>query len=1722
MNEATSSEALDRLCLDYGIAIEYTDIWGQRHRASTETKRALLGAMGRAADTEAELACASEQQETRPWPRVLPPAQVVRGTNSPVTIPVTMPASRTDSSYAWRLTLESGENFAGALRPADLEVRARRLVDGEPFVQCAFALPRAPALGYHHFEIEGPDYYRIGMALIVAPARCYQPAVFAEGGRAWGFVVQLYAVRSERNWGIGDFTDLKALIEHSAANGATLLGLNPLCALFPQNPEHCSPYSPSSRLFLNVLYLDVEAIDDLAECQAALALVEGPRFQARLQALRAAELVDYGQIAAVKLEVLELLYRHFQDHHLSRVTERAQVFQAFQQERGEALRQHALFEALQEHFHRDDPTVWGWPVWPEAFHAPDSPAVATFYAAERARVEFYQYLQWQAELQLGAVGLRSLELGLGIGTYQDLPLAADRGGAETWANQQCLSLDARIGAPPDHWNLMGQDWGFPPFIPERLIQAAYTPFIAILRANMRYAGALRLDHVMGLMRLFWIPPGQTPREGTYVSYPLSDLLAIVALESHRNRCLVIGEDLGTVPDEVREAMREHGVLSYHALYFEKERDGSFIAPGDFPRQALVTPTTHDLPTLRGYWLGQDLDLRDRLDLCPSREMREEQIVSRAQDRARLLCALEREKLLPVEASVHPVSLPDMSPEFARAVHVYLARSPAQVMVIAVEDVFGQIDQVNLPGTTDRYPNWRRKLSVDLKEWAAEPRMRALLEAMRQERPTAGQPVCAAEPGPLPIALKIPRATYRLQFNRDFTFAHAAELVPYLHGLGISHCYASPYLKARPGSPHGYDIIDHNALNPEIGTPEEFERFVEALHRHGMGQILDLVPNHMGVGSDNAWWLDVLENGPASYYAKFFDIDWEPITAESHGKLLLPILDDQYGVALEKGELKLAFDPGQGSFSLFYFRHRFPIDPCDYPRILDDQHQRLAGRLGHDARALLEYQSLITAFQHLPGRTETQDEQRTERKRDKEIHKQHLAALCRRYPEIAWFIDETVRELNGAVDYPETFDRLDRLIETQAYRLADWRVASDEINYRRFFDINELAGLRMEDEEVFEATHRLVFGLIARGQIDGVRIDHPDGLYDPKQYLERLQARFISAGVTNAEQGADSTTPPPLYVVIEKILASYEGLVEDWPVYGTTGYRFANLVNGLFVDVSAEGKMDSIYTSFVQGPIDFDELLYGIKKLIMTRSLASERNVLARHLSRMAQANRRTRDFTLSNLRDALTEITACFPVYRTYVAGEVAPADRRYIDWAVSMAKKRGLLTDLSIYDFIRALLLGAADEDRPQAFASAAKVFTMKFQQFTGPVMAKGLEDTSFYIYNRLISLNDVGSDPRTFGISVAAFHHSCQEFARVWPHTLLATSTHDSKRSEDVRARIDVLSEIADEWGTHLRRWERLNRSKKREVDGRPAPSRNDEYLLYQTLIGAWPPLKELDHGNLMALAERIEQYMVKVIREAKVHGGWSNPNLEYEEAASHFVRALLEEPANSRFLADFLPFQRRIARFGMYNSLSQMLLKLTAPGVPDIYQGTEIWDLSLVDPDNRRPVAYDGRRALLEDLQRGFSDHTRDIAIQARALLDRMQDGRIKLYVIWKALGLRAQYPALFSGGSYTPLMSSGDRAEHLCSYARHHEGQTAIVIVPRLVLRLLAGAHAHPLGEAVWGDTRIALPEGFHGSYRNVLTGEDHTPHEGSGGLHLRPAEVLTHFPLALLVQARRVE
>ena len=951
---------------------------------------------------------------------------------------------------------------------------------------------------------------------------------------------------------------------------------------------------------------------------------------------------------------------------------------------------------------------------------------------------------------------------------------------------------------------------------------------------------------------------------------------------------------------------------------------------------------------------------------------------------------------------------------------------------------------------------------------------------------------------------IPRATYRVQLNAQFTLRQATQIVPYLADLGISHVYCSPYLRARPGSTHGYDVVDHNSLNPEIGTRKDLEDFVAALRARDMGHILDFVPNHVGIGGmDNAWWLDVLEHGRASRYADCFDIDWAPPNEALNGKLLLPTLGEPYGTALEQGLLQLRYDAAQGSFAVYYHEHRFPLDPRSYALIFRELEPRLA-ELPQATRA--EVSALGARFEALPSQEAATADEVAERGRLQLQGKQQLRALVEGDQGFAAVLAQAV----AAVSEPQVaaatgFAALHNLLERQCYRLAFWRVAADDINYRRFFDVNDLAALRMENEAVFAATHALVMELIRSGLLDGLRIDHPDGLYDPAAYFARLQQAVGDDGL-----GQEL----PLYLLVEKITASFERLPSHWRVHGTTGYNFTNVINGLFVDARAKARMDRVYRGFV-GEIDaWEDLAIDSKLLVMRTSLSAEVSVLIKQLARIAHSNRHTRDFTHSSLSRALMDVIACFPVYRTYISDAPSEEDRFYVDRAIRRARGRSAAVDASLYEFLRSMMLAATSGFEP-AMHAQIRAFARKAQQVTAPVTAKGVEDTALYRFTRLASLNEVGGEPNLFGVTVSRFHKDAALRARNWPHEMLTTSTHDTKRSEDVRARINVLSEMPVRWHQLLVRWSRINRARRRLMDDGPAPAAHAEYLLYQTLVGTWP-IQGAAGEERTGYSERIVAYMIKASREAKRRTSWANINEGYEEALRQFISACLEEREGNTFVAELAAFVRDIARYGCCNSLAQLLCKLTAPGVPDLYQGTELWDDSLVDPDNRRPVDYAHRVLLLAQLQQGAGWREEDAG--AGDVIDRLESGRLKLELTHRVLHWRRQRAELYREGRYLPLRITGRHAGHLCAFARVQGAAVAVSVVPRLTVRLLAGRAGLPVGAGVWEDTQLELPKAMVGAELvNVLEGDapclltaDHKA--------IRVSEVLRRFPVGLLGSA----
>jgi len=899
--------------------------------------------------------------------------------------------------------------------------------------------------------------------------------------------------------------------------------------------------------------------------------------------------------------------------------------------------------------------------------------------------------------------------------------------------------------------------------------------------------------------------------------------------------------------------------------------------------------------------------------------------------------------------------------------------------------------------------------------------------------------------------RVPNATYRIQFNAGFTFADAREIAPYLAELGISDIYASPILKARKGSGHGYDVVDANSLNPELGSDDDFNALHDELQRRELGLLLDVVPNHMAASPENAWWMSVLENGEHSRFLHYFDIDWTPVTTRGQtvSKVLLPILGKPYGEALESHEIQLHFDVD--GFFFTYYDKRLPLAPSSYGQVL----RECVESLPHEGVAI-ELRELIENGAAVPNSKFLKE------------------TLSRIYEQ-----DETFRDaLHAAIQRINSdADSLDALLDAQWYRLAYWRIASEKINYRRFFDVTDLVGVRVENPEVFEARNRRTLELIAEGKVTGLRIDHIDGLYDPIGHMRKLQLRLAG------EPSGDDR----FYIVVEKILEHGEELPREFPVSGTTGYDFLDSVNALFVDANGLQQLDRFYRNFTGVTDSFDDICYERKKQVIHELFSGEMRALGKQLGAVAMPDRNARDFAPVDLTAALTEVTACMRVYRTYIREtNVDDDDARSIRAAIAEARRRaGNTIDERLFTFLEHVLL--VD---PPAYVAAERenwqAFVMRWQQFTGRVMAKGVEDTAFYNYNRLISLNEVGGNPgRGAGFDgLAEFHARASRMQTQWPHTMNATSTHDTKRSEDVRARINVLSEIAPQWERQVRRWSKMNVPHR--TDG--IPEANTELLIYETLIGMWP----LDDDDLSSVRDRLKQYLEKAAREAKTQTSWIAPNHAYEESLLTFADAILSDAS---FCEDFVHIQKRIAFYGFLNGLSQVVLKATAPGAPDFYQGTELWDFSLVDPDNRRAVDYASRSAMLKKMKAAAEKNSLSID----TLLRRWHDSRIKLFVTWKVLDARSRHAELFRDGTYEPI----DAGENIVAFTRRHEGDAVVVAAPRLLANLVKPG-TFPIGD-FWPEASIPIA----GSWRNLFTGEN------LEGDEIALRSLFSRFPVAVL-------
>jgi (1->4)-alpha-D-glucan 1-alpha-D-glucosylmutase len=955
------------------------------------------------------------------------------------------------------------------------------------------------------------------------------------------------------------------------------------------------------------------------------------------------------------------------------------------------------------------------------------------------------------------------------------------------------------------------------------------------------------------------------------------------------------------------------------------------------------------------------------------------------------------------------------------------------------------------------------------------------------------------------------ATYRLQLTNKFRFADAEAIIPYLRSLGISHIYASPIFEARPGSLSGYDTCDFSRISPELGGEEAFDSLVTALHSQGMGLIIDFVPNHMSAHPQwNKWWRSVLANGPSSSVSEYFDVDWNPVNSNLHGKVLLAILGGQYGDVLESGDLKIGYHDGE--FCLLYGDYNLPLNPRQMKVLLRHRWYDVAESSGIDDATRQEFESILFHLDHIPGYQQAGLMARADRERETAVATHRLTQVMQQSPALRQHLEDVIAEYNGVPGQPESFDLLHELLEQQPYRLSYWRTAMQEINYRRFFDINDLIGLRMEYEPLFRAAHVKLIELAEKGAIDGVRLDHIDGLLDPQQYLLQLRA-------------ATANSARPMYLIVEKILARQEWLSPEWPVDGSTGYEFLALLNGLWVNETNLHEIDQIYLHFRERRKPDRDAVYHAKKLITASSMASELNVLAHELNLLSEENRRSRDFTLDGLQEALREVVACFPVYRTYISAQgFSTTDEMAIDEAIGQARRRNPSIDYSIFEFIRSHICPVRQpEESDENFAERLR-FAMKFQQYTSPVQAKGMEDTVFYRYSPLASLNEVGTGTGRRATTPQEFHDANIHRMERWPDAMLTTSTHDTKRGEDARMRIHVLTELPEEWRSKLLQWSHTNEGAKTLVNGHLAPDRGDEYLYYQTLLGMWPPLQKAPSDDTV---NRMQAFMGKALREAKVHTSWVNPSNEYDAAVEKFVQQTLCGKSSAEFLASFIPFAERIATLAAWESVSQIALKLMSPGVVDTYQGGELWDLSLVDPDNRRPVDYETRQQRLLGMTTGVFDPQLSSEQRSQAVASICQSwwsGDVKMLYVAQGLRLREKEPDLLLRGSYHPMNVEGPVSDHVIAFTREYHDKILLTIAMRWFVSLLPKPAALVDLKKNVQPTFVEIPKikmisGTPLKFANVLTGATVRAEVVNGVMRLNVGDSLDNLPAVWLIGDR---
>lgn len=1540
-----------------GFKTKYTDKSGSKKRLTHKDIQTILSINGINTEQENfdELISNIDFEQ---WESMLPRVQVIKQSEKPV-ININIPAEMLNSTYKWTLEKENGSVDDGKFIASNLKkIASKNFKDAGEFLKIEFNLPLNIETGYHTLKIGKNSKDCASMKLIVAPEKCYMPRVVQKNKKIFGPKLHFYNIDTQKTHRIADINDLKMLIKKLALYGADIIGVGPISQTFVDENKLYNPFLPSNRMFFNTLFLNTDEMLKFIEAPELQLEFLSMGFQQKYEEIEKADVTDYRVVYGIKFKKYRLLYQSFREFHINNDTDKAKQFFAYVEKNRDKLHKIALFRALQDFLFAEDPKYIYWQEWPEVYRNPDSDSVLQFEKNNSELIEFYEFLQWQTDMQFESAGVTSLENKLGIGICTDLPFCLDSNGSELWINREYFSDKAYIKLDADN---KSEAINCPVLLPHKLFESEYSYFIDIIRANMINSGAINLLNLNYFLNPEWTIISDGVEKTFGVNYIVEDLLKIVALESDRNHCMVI-TDMKSFSEDDKRLLNNFGIYDKTRFEFEEIFD--------------------------------EVELKEYFE------------------------TIKAQKTLPEDAE------------------------PSHIT-------------------------------------------------------------------------KIPDSTYRLQFCKDFTFNMATEIIPYLKKLGISHVYASPLLSPRKGSLHGYDVVDHNAINQEAGTIEEFNSFVDRLHFYGIGLMLDIVPNHMGIGKENKWWMDVLENGQSSEFAHYFDIDWYPIKKELRGKVLLPVLGDHYGNIVTSGQLKFKFDEETGRLTVNYYEHEFPLNPSSYPAILEYRIDVLRTRLGSTNKYFLEYLSIITVFKNLPKHTITEYEKIVERNREKNIALERLSELCKRNYIINGFIAENLIDFECSSDNPITVERVHNILEEQAYRLAFWRVSLDEINYRRFFDVNDLTAVCVEKPDVFTNTHNFVLNLIEENKIDGLRLDHPDGLLEPAEYYKKLQleiAKRIGVYFDTDENNLLCSEKLPFYVVAEKILAPSEKLPANWAIHGTVGYEFLNSVNGLFLNSKNKDKFTAVYHKFVGRDINFEEVVIKCKKLIMNVALTGELNVLANYLNKISEMFLHSRDYTLNSIRNALIDVIACFPVYRTYISKEKEITKcRDYIKWATGLAKKCSRITDTSIFDFIEKILLLELEPDTESLRYKNMFKFTLKFQQYTGPLMAKGFEDTCFYRYNRLVALNEVGGEPSRFGVSTEEFHQGNLSRMDVMPNSMINTSTHDTKRSEDLRARICVISEIPDEWQKAVKRWHFLNRNKKEPYEAVEI-DKNDEYLIYQTLIGIW---SEQDDKN--TLIERLEAYILKAVREAKIHTSWTNINSKYEQVVFAFIRKILNYSHLHPFWKEFLPLQKSIAAAGYLNSISQCVLKLSSPGVPDIFQGNEIFRFNLVDPDNRQPVDYSLTMSLLEKIQPAldFNPEIDKAKIFHNTLMP-FDSGALKLFYTCTTLNFRHKNSDLFRLGKYIPLEVTGKKSENIVAFARLHNNQAIITVVPRLVYDLVSKDNHLQIDDEKLGNTSIIIPEEIMDfDWKDIYTKQNKTVEDGK----ILVSEILNILPASILSAAK---